>query len=96
MADLEQSWSDVRIASVTPGPNKKGMTADSGMPGLLKPLRNIMFAEPSKGAGLLYDAAFGETQPSGYVSKCEVKALKFNLAAGDKVELLSHIQDTDH
>lgn len=94
MADLNRSWADVRIASVTPGPNKTGMTAGSGMPGLLKPLRNLMFAEPSKGAGLLYDAAFSGAL-DGYVAKGKRKQLKFDLSAADKQQLLAHLQ-TSH
>ncbi len=94
MADLAKTWSYVRIASVTPGPNKTKMTAGPGMPGLLKPLRNLMFAEPSKGAGLLYDAAFGDAASnSGYVVKGQPKTMKFELSASDKEQLLSHLVD---
>ena len=95
MADLDNSWTDVRIASVTPGPNKTGMTAGSGMPAFLKPLRNIMFAAPSKGAGLLYDAAFSSDHGlQGYVAKGKKRNLKFALSTSEKTQLQSQLQPT--
>ena len=71
------------------------MTAGSGMPGILKPLRNIMFATPDKGAGLLYDAAFGAARLlSGYIAKGKSKPMKFELSADDKTRLLGHLENT--
>ena len=93
MADLGRSWSGLRIVSVTPGPNKTGMTAGAGMPRLLKPLRSLMFAAPSKGAGLLYDAALGDDHSlNGYVAKGKKKDLKLTLSPDEKAQLLSHLQ----
>ena len=95
MADLGKAWTDVRIASVTPGPNKTGMTASTGMPILLKPLRNLMFAGPDKGARLLYDAAFSaDPDLEGYVAKGKKRNLKFALSPEDKTRLLTHLQHT--
>ena len=90
MADLAEGWTDVRIASVTPGPNQTTMTAGSGMPRLLKPFMKLFFAKPSKGAGLLYDAAFSGTH-AGYLAKGKEKAMKFALSDGDKARLLSQL-----
>lgn len=96
MADLGASWTNIRIASVTPGPNKTGMTGGSGMPALLKPLRSLMFAAPSKGAGLLYDAAFSSDHGiQGYVAKGKKRNMKFTLSVDDKTQLLSHL-NTGH
>ncbi len=90
MADLAKGWTGVRIASVTPGPNQTTMTAGSGMPRLLKPFMKLLFAKPSKGAGLLYDAAFTGTD-AGYVAKGKERAMKFELSDGDKARLLAQL-----
>lgn len=47
----------LHIRSVDPGGNKTAMTAGAGMPTWLLLVRNLFFAEPSKGAMLLWSAA---------------------------------------
>lgn len=60
MNHLGKEWSNsnIRVINVDPGPNKTGMTAGSGMPFWLKPIRNLFFPAPIKGANKIYDAAF--------------------------------------
>lgn len=49
---------NLHILNVTPGATKTKMTAGSGLPLWVVPLRGLLFAKPSKGAKFLYDAAF--------------------------------------
>lgn len=94
MNDMAAEEGNLRIVSVTPGPNKTGMTKGAGMPALLRPLRNLFFAAPTKGAKLLYDAAFKEEfqQKSGiYVMGNKVKDLIIRLTAHEKQNLLKRL-----
>jgi NAD(P)-dependent dehydrogenase (short-subunit alcohol dehydrogenase family) len=95
MNDLAADWKNVCILNVSPGPNKTKMTSGSGMPFWLKPLRNLFFAKPTKGAGFLYDAAFDkrfEKLSGVYIQNNKIKNLKIKLEEKDKVELLKEIQ----
>jgi NAD(P)-dependent dehydrogenase (short-subunit alcohol dehydrogenase family) len=95
MNDLAKEWKNIRILNVSPGANKTKMTGGDGMPFWLKPLRNLFFAKPTKGAGLLYDAAFDKkfADSTGvYIQKGKVKPLKTELKREDKIELLKEIQ----
>ena len=53
MNDWGKSGSKLTILNVTPGPTKTDMTSGSGMPLLLKPIRNLFFSKPTKGASYL-------------------------------------------
>jgi NAD(P)-dependent dehydrogenase (short-subunit alcohol dehydrogenase family) len=95
MNDLAQEWKTIRILNVSPGANKTKMTGGDGMPFWLKPLRNLFFAKPTKGAGFLYNAAFDKkfADSTGvYIQKGKVKPLKTELKREDKIELLKEIQ----
>lgn len=84
MNHLAKEWPEVRIVSVTPGPNKTGMTEGSGMPKALMLVRGLLFASPSKGADYLYKAAFDDSLEnlSGiYLQKHKVKPLALKLTA---------------
>jgi NAD(P)-dependent dehydrogenase (short-subunit alcohol dehydrogenase family) len=83
MSELSKEWSNIKIVSVDPGPNKTKMTKGSGMPNWLKPLRNLIFAKPSKGGNLLFQGAFDKrhADKSGvYLSGNKVKAMKMTLS----------------
>lgn len=84
----------IRIANVTPGPNKTPMTADSGMPIWLLPLRNLFFPKPTKGAKLLYQAAFDPAHknvPYAYISGNKKANLRYQLSDSEKKYLLERI-----
>lgn len=49
----------IKIRSVCPGPTRTKLTKGKRMPICILPIRNFIFAPPSKGASRLYDAAFG-------------------------------------
>ncbi len=94
MNDLAKDWKNVRILNVSPGANKTKMTGGDGMPFWLKPLRNLFFAKPTKGAKFLYDAAFDkrfEKLSGVYIQNNKVKDLKIKLEEKDKVELLKEL-----
>jgi NAD(P)-dependent dehydrogenase (short-subunit alcohol dehydrogenase family) len=66
-----------------PGPTKTTMTGGNGMPGWLLPIRNLVFAAPSKGAKRIYDTAFEAslgTQSGVYVEKGKIKSLPASAA----------------
>lgn len=72
------------LRSADPGGNntmRKGKP--SGLPFYLKPIMKLLFAPPSKGAGLLYDAALGShAETSGvFLSKGSPAELKFTAHA---------------
>ncbi len=82
MNDLADTWPEVRIVNVDPGPNKTNMTAGSGMPGPLKIIRNIFFSGPIKGGTKLYNGAFDKkfASKSGiYISGNSIKDIRFAL-----------------
>lgn len=54
----EPAWESVAIRSVNPGANKTGMTASDGVPWYIRMVRGLLFSAPTKGATLLFDAAF--------------------------------------
>ncbi|MEM6844893.1 MAG: SDR family NAD(P)-dependent oxidoreductase, partial [Bacteroidota bacterium] len=58
MNHLSKEWKDIRFVSVNPGSIKTKMTAGSGMPFWLKPIRNLFFKSPKVGAENLYKEAF--------------------------------------
>jgi hypothetical protein len=67
------------------------MTSGAGMPKLLIPLRNLLFAAPTKGANYLYQAAFDEShagQSGIYLSGNKVKPLKLKLTE-EELKLLT-------
>jgi NAD(P)-dependent dehydrogenase (short-subunit alcohol dehydrogenase family) len=76
----------IDIRSACPGPNKTPMTEQPGMPWWLKPFVAFVFPLPTKGAGLLYKAAFGKHRGTGgvFLNKNEATPLKF-AAQGPRV-----------
>lgn len=81
MNHLAKDWSNIRIISVDPGPNKTKMTGGSGMPAWLKPIRNVFFPKPTKGANKIYSAAFNEEfqDKSGIYISGKIQAIKYEL-----------------
>jgi NAD(P)-dependent dehydrogenase (short-subunit alcohol dehydrogenase family) len=70
----------IKIRSVCPGPNKTTMTAGSGMPKWLLPIRHLLFKHPRAGAARLYEAAFGEYMGTVgiFIHKGKATPLKFS------------------
>ncbi|MEM6805992.1 MAG: SDR family NAD(P)-dependent oxidoreductase [Bacteroidota bacterium] len=92
---LSQDWNKeiptLRVVNVNPGPNKTKMTADSGMPIWLLPLRNLFFQKPIKGAKLLYQGAFDEKHKKekfALLNANKKASLAFRLSDRDKAILL--------
>ncbi|MEM7574642.1 MAG: SDR family oxidoreductase [Bacteroidota bacterium] len=90
MNALAKQHEKVRFVHVNPGAIKTKMTAGSGMPLLLKPIRNIFFKSPDHGANELYNAAFGtEFQKSGlYISGGKIKPIQVEITPEQIEELL--------
>ena len=88
---LDKEYTNVRFASVNPGPIKTKMTAGSGMPFWLVPLRNLLFKTPEKGAQTLYDAAFDPKygQSGIYITEGKIRPLKCEINAADIEQLLA-------
>lgn len=79
-----------RIVNANPGPNRSKMTAGSGMPAWLRPLSRLFFPKPSKGAGLLYEAAFGTARGTGlYLDGGRVRAVRGVLTERQAAALLA-------
>ncbi|MEM9392103.1 MAG: SDR family NAD(P)-dependent oxidoreductase [Bacteroidota bacterium] len=94
MNNLSGKWPDIRIVGADPGPNKTKMTAGSGMPGWLLPIRNLLFTKPTKGAHKIYQTAFdlNFTNQSGiYVSGGKVVPVKQILSEKETEKILSNI-----
>ncbi len=80
----------IRFVHVNPGPIKTKMTSGSGMPLLLRPIRNLLFKSPEYGANNLYNGAFGKDfQQSGiYVSANKIKPIKVKITTDQIDQLL--------
>ncbi|MEM6642411.1 MAG: SDR family NAD(P)-dependent oxidoreductase [Bacteroidota bacterium] len=87
---LADSYEKVRFVHVNPGAIKTKMTAGSGMPLLLKPIRNLLFKSPEYGAKNLYNGAFGKGfQKSGiYISGNKIKSIQVKITSDGVTELL--------
>ena len=91
----EKEWAAVQFVNLDPGPNKTPMTAGTGMPKWLLPLRNLFFPPPTKGGKLLYQAAFDpkhEGKSGVYVSGNVVKAMQLKITEAEKEALLAGIK----
>lgn len=93
MNHLAASHGRVRFVHVHPGAIKTKMTSGSGMPLLLRPIRNLLFKSPEYGADNLYKGAFGkEFQKSQvYISGNKVKRIKVEITTGQIDELLQNV-----
>ncbi|MEL6660930.1 MAG: SDR family NAD(P)-dependent oxidoreductase [Bacteroidota bacterium] len=91
MNDLSKKWDNVRFVNVNPGPIKTKMTAGDGMPFWLRPLRNLLFRSPERGAKTLYDAAFDDkfNQSGIFVSEGKIRPMKFEIKEEEIKELLA-------
>ena len=90
MNHLAKEFPQIRVVHVDPGPNKTNMSSGAGMPAWLKPIRNLFFSEPTKGAGKLYDGAFGkafQNQNGIYITGGKVKAIKLEITNKEIDEL---------
>ncbi|WP_240416274.1 SDR family NAD(P)-dependent oxidoreductase [Paenibacillus periandrae] len=84
----------IKILSVDPGGNntiRKGK--NPGLPFYIKPIMQLFFPHPSKGASLLYEAALGETNhPSGvFLVQGKVTELKFGEHGRNLLETIGSI-----
>lgn len=94
MNHLAKEMPELRILSVDPGPNKTKMTQGGGMPKWLLPLRNLFFPPATKGASLMYKAAFEPAfqQVSGqYISGNKVKPLSYAFSEAELEALLAPV-----
>ena len=90
MNNLSEQQKKIRFVSVNPGAIKTKMTAGSGMPFWLKPIRNLLFKSPAQGAETLYQGVFS-TAISGsgiYVSGGKVKEMNAHISSQQIDELL--------
>ncbi|MEM1321594.1 MAG: SDR family NAD(P)-dependent oxidoreductase [Bacteroidota bacterium] len=81
MNHLDKKWKNIRFVSVNPGAIKTKMTAGTGMPFWLKPIRNLFFMSPQRGAENLYNAAFDpKYQDSGiFISEGKIRPMKVEI-----------------
>lgn len=91
MNHLNEKWENVRFVSVNPGAIKTQMTAGDGMPFWLKPIRNLLFMSPQRGAQSLYNAAFNEKYiGSGiFISEGKIRSMKYAIKQSEVNELFS-------
>ncbi|MEM1121642.1 MAG: SDR family NAD(P)-dependent oxidoreductase [Bacteroidota bacterium] len=91
MNHLSNEQPNLRIVSVNPGAIKTKMTAGSGMPFWLKPIRNLFFKSPEYGAQNLYDAAFADKyQKSGiFVSEQKIRPMQYEITRPEIDQLLA-------
>ncbi|WP_135554565.1 SDR family NAD(P)-dependent oxidoreductase [Paenibacillus cymbidii] len=84
----------ITVLSVDPGGNNTINPKNrAGLPFLLRPVMKLLFPAPSKGAGLLYDAALGrqDSVSSGsYLTKGKPSPLKF---AEQGAEVLARVDE---
>ena len=89
-------WSKVRVRNVNPGANKTGMTnGGSGMPWWLAPIAKFLFAAPTQGAKLLYQAAFTppyEDASGVYLDKNKVLPVKSAFSDKQREQVLAGIK----
>ena len=90
MNHLASQHEQVRFVHVNPGAIKTKMTSGSGMPLLLRPIRNLLFKSPEYGAAKLYNGAFGKAyQKSGvFITGDKIKPIKATITEGQIEELL--------
>ncbi|MEM6317896.1 MAG: SDR family NAD(P)-dependent oxidoreductase [Bacteroidota bacterium] len=91
MNHLSEEAKKVRFVSVNPGSIKTKMTAGSGMPFWLKPIRNLFFKSPEFGAQNLYSAAFdAKYKASGiFVSEGKIRPMKYKITQAEVNQLLA-------
>jgi len=91
MNHLSKEWDNIRFVSVNPGSIKTKMTAGSGMPFWLKPLRNLFFKSPEQGALSLYNAAFdSKFKGSGiYISEGKIRPMKYEITKDEINQLFA-------
>ncbi|MEO0604768.1 MAG: hypothetical protein AAF211_25275, partial [Myxococcota bacterium] len=90
----DPEWSKVVIRNVNPGANRTGMTQGEGMPWWLRPLRPFLFSAPTKGANLLYGAAFDEAhgrETGQYFDEKHIREVTQTLADGDRAALMERL-----
>ena len=88
---LNKEWDSVRFVSVNPGAIKTKMTSGDGMPFWLKPIRNLFFMSPQRGAQSLYNAAFdSKYEGSGiFISEGKVRPMKYEMSKSEINQLLA-------
>lgn len=91
MNSLSKENSAIRFVSINPGAIKTKMTAGDGMPGWLKPLRNLLFKSPEVGGKNLYDAGFGDRYKGTgiYINGGKILPMKLEITEEQKKELLT-------
>ncbi|MEM7104810.1 MAG: SDR family NAD(P)-dependent oxidoreductase [Bacteroidota bacterium] len=92
MNKLGEQYNKVRFVNVNPGAIKTKMTAGSGMPSFLKPIRNIFFKSPEYGANNLYTAAFDTkfARNGTYISNGKIKNFALKLSDNELEQILEN------
>ncbi|MEM9337750.1 MAG: SDR family NAD(P)-dependent oxidoreductase [Bacteroidota bacterium] len=90
MNHLSKEWKNIRFVSVNPGAIKTKMTAGTGMPFWLKPIRNLLFSSPERGARSLFNAAFDpKYKGTGiFISEGKVRPMKYEINTEEINQLL--------
>lgn len=88
---IARKWSNIRIVSVAPGAVKTKMTSGKGMPFWLKPIRNLFFSSPEKGAEKIYKAAFNQkfVGKSGIYINGNILPIQYKLTDAEFNEIIS-------
>ncbi|WP_379134241.1 SDR family NAD(P)-dependent oxidoreductase [Paenibacillus sp. sgz500958] len=84
----------ITILSVDPGGNNTlRKDKNSGLPFYIKPLMKFLFAPPTKGASLLYEAALGPAKgsPGDFLIKGKPRKLKYVQQSGRVLEIVQSI-----
>ena len=90
----DPEWRHIVIRHVNPGANRTGMTSGEGMPWWLVPLRPLLFSAPTKGATLLYQAAFDESHGRAtgqYFDEKRVREVTQTLTEDDRTALMERL-----
>ncbi len=92
---LGKELPNIRFVSAHPGTIKTKLTASTGMPCLLSPVRKVFFSSPQKGAENIYKAAFdAKYQDSGiyltgYFGSGTIKKMQYNISETEVKQLLA-------
>ena len=91
MNHLSKEWESVRFVSVNPGAIKTKMTAGTGMPFWLKPIRNLFFKSPEFGAKSLYNAAFAPKYNSSdiFISEGKIRPMNYQITSNEVDQLFA-------
>ena len=91
MNHLSEEQKNIRFVSVNPGAIKTKMTAGSGMPIWLRPIRNLFFLSPKRGAESLYNAAFSPKYKESaiFISEGKIRPMKYQIKEQEIRQLMT-------